>query len=222
MSTTSINQLQDLGIAATASKKPKGNLGQDQFLKLMITQMQNQDPFKPVENGDFLAQLAQFGTVEGIQDLQKSFTDLSGSLLSNQALQASSLVGRNIVVQADSFNHQSGKVVNGMVDLKESVNDLTVDILDSSNQVIKTIQLGIQPSGPASFSWDGKDNSGKLLADGVYKMQAKSISGGKTVAQGTLLSEKVISVSLGNAQQGLLLNTESRQTYAFNSVKQVQ
>lgn len=222
MSISNVTQLQDLGISKAGSKKNTDKLGQDQFLKLMITQMQNQDPFKPVENGDFLAQLAQFGTVSGIQDLQKSFSNLSSSIISNQALQASSLVGRNIIVQADSFNHQSGKQLQGMVDLKASVNNLTVDILDSSNQVIQTLNLGQQAKGLSQFTWDGKNSQGQAVPNGVYKVVAKSTAQGKTVAQDTLLSEKVLSVSLGKAQQGLLLNTESKRTYEFNNVKQVQ
>jgi hypothetical protein len=89
-----------LARAPTADARANDKLGQEQFLKLMITQLNNQDPFKPLESGEFLGQLAQFGTVSGIQDLQQSFQGLAGSMQSNQALQAAGLVGRSVYVPA--------------------------------------------------------------------------------------------------------------------------
>ena len=95
-------KLESLGLAQKKPRVDKKEMGQEDFLKLMTTQLQNQDPMKPMENGDFLAQIAQFSTVDGIGKLQESFEALSGSLHSNQALQASGLIGRNVMVPSNA------------------------------------------------------------------------------------------------------------------------
>ncbi|TAL42573.1 MAG: flagellar hook assembly protein FlgD, partial [Methylovulum sp.] len=95
---SSINPYSGLGVSTldTTKATKTTSLSQDEFLKLMTTQMTHQDPTKPMQNGEFLSQMAQFGTVSGIQDLQQSFKDFSASISSDQALQASSLVGRTV------------------------------------------------------------------------------------------------------------------------------
>jgi len=213
--------LQTLGLKTKPPAKANDKLDQTAFLKLMTTQIQNQDPFKPMENGDFLAQMAQFGTVSGISDLQKSFDGFSNSLVSNQALQASSLVGRNIVVKSDSFNISPGQSMSGQVDLTSSAQSVTVDIT-KGGQVIKTINLGPQSSGKIDFSWDGKLDNGTVVPAGQYKMTAKAKIGANTVAMQTLAAEKVDSVSLGSGKQGLVLNTISKNSYSFNQITQVK
>ncbi len=225
--TISTENLNNIGLKSNkelvnAQAASKGKLGQEQFLKLMVTQIQNQDPFKPMENGDFLSQIAQFGTVSGIEDLQKSFSGLSTALISNQATQASSLIGRSIVVETENFNLLSGKNLKGLVDMSSASTSVAVDILDASNQVIKTIQLGPQSKGLVNFTWDGTNSQNQAVPAGNYKMVARANIGGKDVAMQTLIQEKVESVSIGNTQQGLLLNTASKSTYGFNQVKQVQ
>ena len=92
--------LASLGLTQPKAEK-KNELGQDAFLELMVTQLKNQDPFKPLDSGEFLGQLAQFGTVQGLSGLQTSFDGLASSLVSNQALQAASLVGRTALVESD-------------------------------------------------------------------------------------------------------------------------
>ena len=86
----------NLGLALQSSDKKRTELGQDAFLKLMTAQMQHQDPFKPMESGEFLGQIAQFSTVSGIQAMQESLAGLSTALTSNQTLQAANLVGRGV------------------------------------------------------------------------------------------------------------------------------
>lgn len=222
MATIDTNQLSNIGVSGRPQSTDKGKLGQEQFLKLMVTQIQNQDPFKPMENGDFLAQIAQFGTVSGIQDLQNSFSSLSNSLVSNQALQASSLVGRSIVVETQNFRHTPGNNLNGLVGLHTATDSLSVDIMDNSNQVVRSIKLGSNSAGVVNFIWDGKNEKGQIMPAGEYKMLAKANVGGSTIAMQTLVSEKVDSVTLGTGQQGLLVNTTSNNTYSFSNVKQVK
>ncbi len=214
--------LQSLGLSTRPQAKDKTKLGQQEFLKLMITQIQNQDPFKPLENGEFISQMAQFGTVSGIQDLQASFASLSDSLVSNQALQASSLVGRSVLVESGKVNLLKDSTVEAAAIVDTSASSVTVDIVDFSNQVVKTINLGPQSKGLAGFTWDGTDNKGRTVAPGQYSLQVKAEVNGKTVALGTMVTEKVESVTFGSGRQGMLLNTVSKNSYGFNQIKQVR
>ena len=95
-------------------------LGQEEFLQLMLTQLENQDPFKPMESGEFLGQLAQFGTVTGLGELQQSFESLSGSLISDQALQAASLVGRSVTIESGEGLLKTDSPLTGAVELPTS------------------------------------------------------------------------------------------------------
>src|SRR5262245_53832534 len=119
---TSGLDLEGLGLRSPADTAPvkRSELGQEDFLRLMITQFKNQDPFKPMENGEFLAQLAQFSTVKGLDDLNNSFGNLSSSVVSNQALQASSLLGRTVLVDGNMGNLDAGGQLSGAVELQSS------------------------------------------------------------------------------------------------------
>lgn len=222
MTDINTDTLRNLGLSTRPAAKSKSKLGQQEFLKLMITQIQNQDPFKPLENGEFISQMAQFGTVSGIQDLQNSFASLSSSLVSNQALQASSLVGRSILVESGQVNLVKDATIEASAVVDSSASSVTVDVVDFSNQVVKTIELGPQSRGLAKFTWDGTDNKGRAVVPGQYGLQVKAVVNGKTVALGTMVTEKVESVTFGSGQQGLLLNTVSKNSYGFNQIKQVK
>src|SRR5262245_56224644 len=115
----------DLGLGVPKAA-PRGDLGQEDFLHLMITQLKNQDPFKPMESGEFLGQLAQFGTVQGLAGLQTSFDSLSTSLVSNQALQALTLVGRSALATSSTLAVVAGQSVSGAVDLPASTSIVNV------------------------------------------------------------------------------------------------
>ncbi len=121
MSVNDINSgaaIQELGLGrSTETNKDRNKLGQAEFLELMVAQLKNQDPFKPLENGDFIAQMAQFSAVSGMDKLQSSFDTLAGSLQSNQALQASTLVGRSVLVPASQAPLSPQGNIRGVLDL---------------------------------------------------------------------------------------------------------
>lgn len=212
--------LDALGLSRQVTGKPRDKLGQDDFLKLMITQLQNQDPFKPLENGEFLGQIAQFGTVSGIEDLQKSFKSLASSLVSNQALQASELVGRQVLAQSSTGEWVPGGTLDGAVELSASVADMTVSIVDASGQVVRRIALGTQPAGLARFSWDGLRDDGSFAPAGRYRVKAEVNYGGTQYAVDTLIAAPVESVTLG-ASGGLSLNLSGIGTVGFADVRRI-
>jgi flagellar basal-body rod modification protein FlgD len=183
-------------LAAAAVSRAKANkhttLGQDQFLKLMTTQMTHQDPNNPMKNGEFLSQMAQFGTVSGIQDLQKSFATFASSIQSDQALQAAGLVGRYVSVQSSTGVLAAGGEISGKVNLTSSTPSLQITITNSTTgEMIKNVDLGNQSAGDVAFVWDGTNESGALSNPGSYKVVANAMIDGKNVAQTTDIDSKV-------------------------------
>ncbi|MDH5259573.1 MAG: flagellar hook assembly protein FlgD [Gammaproteobacteria bacterium] len=190
------------------TNKDDNSLAQQDFLKLMVAQIQNQSPLKPQENGEFLGQMAQFSTVQGLQDMQKTLDGLSNSLVSNQALQASSMVGRFVRVPGDEAQlpEGEGKRFFGAVELEQSVPNLKFEVLSPSGAVVKTIGMGEQKAGVVQFGWDGTNSQGEAMPPGNYKIRASGIVDGQTSSLETMVIAPVESVTLGRNGQQMKLN----------------
>ena len=208
--------------ASRAAANKKMTLGQSDFLKLMTTQMTHQDPNNPMQNGEFLSQMAQFGTVSGIQDLQKSFASLATSINSDQALQAASLVGRYVSVQTNQAALPAGGDVKGSATLASSTPDLQIVISDTSTgEMIKTIDLGMQGQGDVPFTWDGTNSNGTLVSPGVYKVQASANIDGKNTMLPTDIQSLVKSVTMADGTNALKVNLADSTSVNFSQVKQI-
>lgn len=168
------------------------------FLKLMITQMQNQDPLNPTEGGEFLAQLAQFSTVEGIEKLNLSMDSMAGSLRSNQALQATAMVGRSVQVSTEFGTLTPDRGLRGSVDLGTSTPNLRLDIFSPTGQLVQQVNMGSMPAGKVPFAWNGYDNAGNPQPLGTYRVKAYAQIDGETEQVGTLLDANVDSVTINN------------------------
>ncbi len=211
-----------LGIGATQTQSSHGNdkLLQDDFLKLMVAQLKNQDPMKPMESGDFLGDIAQFGTVSGIQDLQESFASLSGSIQSNQALQAAALVDRRVLVPSAIGQLPSGGSLAGAVELPASTSQLTLGIYDSAGSLVRRISLGSQAAGLAQFQWDGLTDSGSYADPGLYEVRAEALYGGQATAVSSLVEADVRSVTLSGSG-GLTVDLGALGSVNFSQVRQI-
>ncbi len=205
---------------ASKEKQPKGEIGQAAFFKLMTAQLQNQDPFSPMENGQFLSQVAQFGTVDGINKLQGSFEGLSTSLQSNKALQASVMVGREVLVPGDNLELANGSL-QGAVNLPASVGNLRLSFYDDSGQLVAQQDMGEQKAGIVRFDWDGSRLDGEFGFDGRYRVKAEALVDGKTQAFEIMGKEKVESVSVNNASADLTLNLANKQSVSLSKVVQI-
>ena len=208
-------------IAPVPEKKAKDSLGQDDFLTLMITQFQNQDPFEPLDNGDFLGQLAQFSTVNGISSLNTAFAGLSGSLQDNQALQAAALVGHRVLAVSDIGHLQAGSPIKGGLELETSAGNVQIDITDPSGQLVRRFDLGQQPPGFVEFSWDGVDSAGRRAADGHYQVSARVIRGANIESAPTVIEADIQSVTLGQFGGGMTLNLAGGQSMPLGQVYQI-
>ncbi|MAC98620.1 MAG: flagellar biosynthesis protein FlgD [Pseudomonadales bacterium] len=194
-------------------------LGKDQFLELLVAQMNNQDPLSPQENGEFIAQLAQFSTVEGIGNLNTSMESLLSGYQSSQALQASSLVGRTVIVPADQAAVDTEAGLEGQLALQKNSTNVFVNIYDDAGSLVKTINLGSQEAGMHDFTWDGTDASGNLAEPGIYTVEAMASIDGKNTQMATLLPANVDSVSLGAGGSGeMLLNVAGLGSISLSNV----
>ena len=210
ISATGSNPFEEFGLRTPEQgSRGKGSdeLGQEEFLSLMNAQFQNQDPFEPMENGEFLGQLAQFGTVSGVDELQQSFGQLAGAMQSSQALQAASLVGRSVLAETDQVRFTGDQPVAGAVQLDSAASDIVVEVQDVNGQQVRQMHLGTQNEGLARFEWDGLDNDGNPVAVGDYRIRADVVRGGNTEAGNLLTNQDVESVTVDPGGRGVSLNT---------------
>jgi len=170
-------------LAQALSNNPKGGegavdkkkeLGKDAFLNLLIAQLKNQDPLAPQGNAEFIAQLAQFSQVEGLQKLDERFAALLLQQQSAQSLQAASLVGKEVLLDADKVFVDTGKSFKGNVQLPISSEKVQVGIYDEKGNLVRSMDLGQKKAGGVPFEWDGKDDDGKTVPAGNYRFSAKA------------------------------------------------
>ncbi len=224
MSEIDFNTLQGLGLAKqtqTDKAKKDGDLGQADFLELMVTQLKNQDPLDPMDSDAFLGQIAQFSTVSGIGDLQTSFSEFASSVANDQALQASNLVGRRVIVPLQNGVLNEGGAIEGEVTLPASSPDVSINISNQNGELIKTISLGTQAAGPVPFKWDGSLNNGGIAPAGQYNVDAIARIDGQNFELDTQLLVDVESVTLGGPGRGLQLNLAGLGSVDFSNVSRI-
>ncbi|MBM6578148.1 flagellar hook assembly protein FlgD [Microvirga sp. SRT01] len=174
----------------------KSSLDQTDFLKLMTAQLNNQDPFSPVDNTQMVAQMAQFSSVAGISEMNATMKAISTKLGSTSATDAMSFVGKTVLTQGDTaYERQSGGIT-GAVELDKPATDVLVTIADANGSVVKTLQLGAQPAGSTTYDWNGKDDAGNAIEGGPYKVTVDAANGGTTVTARGLVWAPVQSVSV--------------------------
>jgi len=223
ITSVSSNPYEALGltnITTTSEDQEQGTLLMDDYLALMTTQLKNQDPLEPMDNGDFLAQIAQFATVSGIGDLNTSFSDFSTSMQSDQAIQGAALVGRSVLVASSIGMMTAEEGMQGQINVADPVNDLKVSIYSESGALVRTIDMG-SASGYTNFSWDGIDENGEALTPGVYQFKATGTVQGNNAAFSTATVAKVDSVLVGGGSQGLILNLGGIGSVPFSEAQEI-
>jgi flagellar basal-body rod modification protein FlgD len=191
---------------------------QDRFLKLLVTQMKNQDPLNPMDNAQVTSQMAQLSTVSGIDKINATLKALSDNMSAGQSMSATSMIGHGALVPGASLELKEGKGLAG-IDLAQSTDSLKVQIKDGANNVVRTIQMGAQKQGVIPLSWDGKDDAGENLPDGPYKISAEFLAGDKTEPAKTLAFGMVNGVVPGTG--GAKLDVSGLGNFNLADVKQV-
>ncbi|MGY2341306.1 flagellar hook assembly protein FlgD [Pseudomonas sp. SDO5532_S415] len=215
------NKTDDSLASAAGSATGKKALGKDAFLQLLVTQLKNQNPLEPQDNGEFVAQLAQFSSLEGITTLNDTVSGIAGAFGSSQALQASSLVGRSVIAPGDKAVVDTTKGMTGSISIPQSVASTTVKITDKDGKVVRTIELTDQKAGNASFTWDGKDEAGNVAPAGTYTFAAATTIDDQSVALITNLPATVTSVTLSQTGGELMLNLAGLGSIALSKVQTI-
>ena len=219
---TSSSILSELGAPAAAGAAGDRNaLGQEDFLELLLTQLKHQDPLSPMENGEFMGQLAQFGAVSSMQAVERSVAELATSLQSAQALQATSLVGRSVLVADSSALLEPGGGIAGRIQVPAGAGPVAVRVLDATGQVVQTINLGSHAAGSLAFHWDGTGADGKAAAAGAYRLQASASIDGRAVGLEVATAARVQSVSLGRSGEGITVNLAGAGSRSLDQVLEI-
>jgi flagellar basal-body rod modification protein FlgD len=191
---------------------------QNNFLTLLTTQLQNQDPLNPMDNSQVTSQLAQISTVSGIDKLNTTIQQMTQSFLAAQQVQASALIGHGILSGGSSLSLQSSSAAGG-VNLDQAADRVTVKILGANGQVVRTLNLGSATQGVTDFTWDGLRDDGTHAPDGAYTFQVTAVQGSKQVNAQPLALGLVQSVTLGS--QGVVLNAAGLGSVSLADVKQI-
>ena len=191
---------------------------QDRFMTLLVSQMKNQDPLNPMDNAQMTSQLAQLSTVSGIDKLNTTLESLISNVQSGQTYQASSMIGHVVQVNGNGFNltNSQGQFA---IDLPSRADTVKLTIKNSAGATVKEMQLGPQAAGNLPLSWNGHDDDGTLLADGLYKFEVSATLGGKAVDATAMTYAGVNSIS--NDSAGVQLHLDNNTTVSTNDVKQV-
>lgn len=196
-------------------------LGQDEFLELMMAQLENQDPMKPMDNGEFLGQMAQFSTVSGIEDMQVSLEKLTETYATGQTLQSTQLVGQEVLIEDKTIELNADEPVAGSFELESSSGDVKLDITDAAGAVIQQVNLGEFSAGRHAFTWDGLNNRGERMPPGKYSANV-TVQKGEGYEAVTVLTSRVIdSVEFGAGGQSTL-NTRQGDVITMADIRQIR
>ena len=191
---------------------------QNRFLKLLVTQLKNQDPLNPLDNAQMTSQLAQMSTVSGIEKLNTTLNGLVDNIGNSQAMQASEMIGKRVLAPGSKLTLASGQAYGGL-NLAAPADQVKLTIMDSAGKVLQTQSLGAQPAGVLNFAWDGMTESGAKSADGNYTFKVEATRGGSTVKVDALQIGTVS--ALVRSKDGFLLDLGPMGTVDFKNVQQV-
>lgn len=211
----------------TESKVPTSDgseqtLSQEDFFALLTEQLANQDPTKPVDNDQMVAQMTSFTTADGITQLNEQFTNFAASMTSNQALQASSLIGQQVLVNGNlGYKGSEDAGFSGVIINENTSQETSIKILDESGAIVRTMDIGTQPAGNIEFNWNGTDDDGNAMPPGNYLVQVEGTVFGETTALPTAVNRHVDSVSLTSSGQGVVLNLDGDVSIKLDDVIQI-
>jgi flagellar basal-body rod modification protein FlgD len=190
---------------------------QDRFMTLLITQIKNQDPLNPLDNAEVTSQLAQLNMVGGIERLNERIEAMAASFLSGQSLQAASLVGRDVLIEAGTLDN-TGQGGRFGVEVARSVDAMSVSIVGPTGDIVERIDLGSQPAGLLALEWDGLDSGGQAAPAGSYRIEITATSGGDSVPVTALAARTVSAVTTGDGKVQLELSNAG--TVSLGQVRQ--
>lgn len=217
--TSLLNSTSSSSTSSSSTSSTDGTLGKDDFLTLLVTQLENQDPLEPMDNTQFVSQLAQFSSLEGITNLNTTMSGMSSSLTSMQNYSTASLIGKYVKTDGSDIYYY-GSQANFGYTLDGSASSVTVSIKDSSGNTVNTMDMGAQDSGTYDLAWDGTDSSGNTLQSGTYSfsVDAKD-STGQSITASTYTIDAVSGVTFDSTGAASLAVGDK--TVTMDSVKAI-
>ena len=202
------------GTSSTATSATDAAGSQDRFLKLLVTQLQNQDPLSPMDNAELTSQIAQINTVSGINTLNTTVQGLSSQFLQMQSLQGASLVGKNVIVPGNKLDIADGAAQGGF-ELTSAADAVKMEVLSPAGQVLDTVALGAQSSGLHSFDWA----AGSYTNTSGLTFRITATSGATTLTSTALMRDKVDAVSTSGS--ALQLELDRSGTVDYSTVRAI-
>lgn len=179
--------------SATAGASAKGSLGKEAFMKLLIAQLQNQDPLKPMEDKEFTAQLAQFSSLEEMKNISKSVDGLVASQTSSSKTNAVGFIGKDVTALGGFVKVTGGSAGQLQYELEKDASSVKIQVSDTSGKVVRVIQKSNVSSGTNSLTWDGRDSQGSALPDGGYTFEVKATDPTGTTVQAKTAMRGIVS-----------------------------
>lgn len=214
---TGTNLLSTSGTTGTSSStsataKTDATASQDRFLKLLVAQLNNQDPMNPMDNAQMTSQIAQINTVSGIQQVNETLKGMSDQFASLQVLQGSSMVGRNVLIEGSKLSIQDGKA-SGAIDLTAQAESVKIEIVSPGGTVLDSINMGALDAGRNAFTWDASKYSGT----GSPSFRVVATTGGQNVASTSMVQDKVTSV--GSENGAMLVQLANNTAVGYSKIK---
>lgn len=188
------------------------NASQDRFLKLLIAQLNNQDPMNPMDNAQMTSQMAQINTVTGIQQLNETMKSMGGKFASMQALQSASLIGHDVLLEGNTLSINAGKA-RGAIDLPADATSVKIDILSPGGQVVDTLNLGSMAAGRRSFEWDAS----AYTESGNPSYKVTATQGGRPMPTTSMTQDTI--TSIGTSGSSMSVQLKGRDAVAYESIQ---
>lgn len=207
-------------LAAKESEK-SNEIGQNEFLDLMLAQLKNQDPFQPLENGEFVAQMAQFSTVSGIEEMNASLKGMTESLQGNRILEASNLIGRTALVSGNTAS-LTEEGLDAIYRLEDDASNITVNIHSEAGEILHQEHIAQMPLGQHEYHWDGKTLAGGTAPHGNYTVNITYGNDKEKTTAETLVPSTIGSVSAISGGNELMLETTQGLRIALQDIETLQ
>jgi len=199
----------------------QGMLTQEDFFALLTQELANQDPTKPADNNEMISQMTAFSTTDGVSQLNDSFGSFASSMTSSQALQASSLVGRSVLVNESVFGKADGESVKGKIQTDTAATNVHIGVYDMNNVLIQNVPVGDVKAGGSAFTWNGDKTDGTQAPEGAYYFKVAGLVNGEAQELQAMTYRKVDSVTLAGAGGNILLNLNGGSNMALSDVVEV-
>mgnify|MGYP006281722857 CR=1 FL=1 len=220
MDLSHISQQVSPRILQSSSTEPGGDLGKDEFLKLLVTQMQHQDPLNPQDPTEYTAQLAQFSNLEQMINVNRGLDELSGLQSDQSRIAAMNYLGRTVTMNGDMISVQGGQASSARFELEQPAHRVTMEIYNQDGQMVDLVEMGDHPAGRHTVTWDALNHEGTPFADGPYSFAVVATDGNdQLIDTQTSFCGLVQSVSFENGQ--VMLNIGG-QTWPLSDVNRVE